>query len=365
MLRASRRASVRRRSCADDVVLPTLTDDHPRRQPRSARRAIRSTGAIPSSTTRTRSTQELERIFDICHGCRRCVSLCERVPDAVRPGRREQDQRGRRRRQVRLRQGRRPVLPVRPLLHDEVPVRSAASVERRFPAPDAARARRRNSGNGESSVPRQAAHRAPTASASWRRFPWSCRWSTRPIARRSARKVMDRTLGIAAQAALPPYAKTPLRETRAASVAWPVRDGARTPGKVAIFATCYVNYNEPGHRPRSGASSSSTTRFRTGSSSRRPAAACRSSSSATWRRCSASRTSTCRRSSRWRAQGYAILTRGAVVHAHVQAGAAAAVPGRRRREGGGRRDVRSVRVLRAARQGRAAEARSSSARSAR
>jgi len=30
------------------------------------------------------------------------------------------------------------------------------------------------------------------------------------------------------------------------SVAWPVRDGAHTPGKVAIFATCYVNYNEPG-----------------------------------------------------------------------------------------------------------------------
>jgi Fe-S oxidoreductase len=26
----------------------------------------------------------------------------------------------------------------------------------------------------------------------------------------------------------------------------PVRDGERTPGKVAIFATCYVNYNEPG-----------------------------------------------------------------------------------------------------------------------
>jgi Fe-S oxidoreductase len=30
------------------------------------------------------------------------------------------------------------------------------------------------------------------------------------------------------------------------SVAWPVKEGARTPGKVALFATCYVNYNEPG-----------------------------------------------------------------------------------------------------------------------
>jgi glycerol-3-phosphate dehydrogenase subunit C len=26
----------------------------------------------------------------------------------------------------------------------------------------------------------------------------------------------------------------------------PVKDGAQTPGKVAIYATCYVNYNEPG-----------------------------------------------------------------------------------------------------------------------
>ena len=25
-----------------------------------------------------------------------------------------------------------------------------------------------------------------------------------------------------------------------------VRDGERTPGKVAIFGTCYINYNEPG-----------------------------------------------------------------------------------------------------------------------
>jgi glycerol-3-phosphate dehydrogenase subunit C len=25
-----------------------------------------------------------------------------------------------------------------------------------------------------------------------------------------------------------------------------VRDGAKTPGKVAIYSTCYINYNEPG-----------------------------------------------------------------------------------------------------------------------
>ena len=59
------------------------------------------------------------------------------------------------------------------------------------------------------------------------------------------RKLMDKVLGIAAGAKLPPYASKRFRDTAKASIAWPVRDGARTPGKVAVFATCYVNYNEP------------------------------------------------------------------------------------------------------------------------
>jgi len=57
---------------------------------------------------------------------------------------------------------------------------------------------------------------------------------------------MQATLGVAKDAALPPYANPTLRESAPRSAAWPVRDGARTPGKVAVFTTCYVNYNEPG-----------------------------------------------------------------------------------------------------------------------
>jgi Fe-S oxidoreductase len=60
------------------------------------------------------------------------------------------------------------------------------------------------------------------------------------------RRAMDRTLGIASAAVLPTYTNARFRETAAKSVAFPVRDGARTPGRVAIFATCYVNYVEPG-----------------------------------------------------------------------------------------------------------------------
>jgi Fe-S oxidoreductase len=60
------------------------------------------------------------------------------------------------------------------------------------------------------------------------------------------RKAMQGVLGVAADAWLPPYAERRFRDAAPPSLQWPVRDGARSPGKAAIFATCYVNYNEPG-----------------------------------------------------------------------------------------------------------------------
>jgi glycerol-3-phosphate dehydrogenase subunit C len=68
-------------------------------------------------------------------------------------------------------------------------------------------------------------------------------WANRTPAMRS---VMDKTLGVAAATELPTYTSRHFREHSRRSLAWPVRNGARTPGRVAIFATCYVNYNEPG-----------------------------------------------------------------------------------------------------------------------
>jgi Fe-S oxidoreductase len=62
----------------------------------------------------------------------------------------------------------------------------------------------------------------------------------------AARGLMEKAVGIARDRRLPPYAPGRFRSNAAPSKAHPVRDGARTPGKVAIFATCYVNYNEPG-----------------------------------------------------------------------------------------------------------------------
>jgi len=60
-----------------------------------------------------------------------------------------------------------------------------------------------------------------------------------------ARKVLETTLGVHKDRELPPYAPLKFRSSAAPSSAFPAKDGKETPGKVAIFATCYANYNEP------------------------------------------------------------------------------------------------------------------------
>jgi glycerol-3-phosphate dehydrogenase subunit C len=60
------------------------------------------------------------------------------------------------------------------------------------------------------------------------------------------RSVMESTLGVDKKAWIPEYAPKTFPQLATASTAWPVKDGDKTPGKVAIYATCYINYNEPG-----------------------------------------------------------------------------------------------------------------------
>src|SRR5207245_4743114 len=61
-----------------------------------------------------------------------------------------------------------------------------------------------------------------------------------------ARAVMENLLGVDRQAWLPALATRKFRTAAPKSKEYQVRDGAKTPGKVAIYATCFVNYNEPG-----------------------------------------------------------------------------------------------------------------------
>lgn len=62
----------------------------------------------------------------------------------------------------------------------------------------------------------------------------------------AARKLMDNVLGIHADRELPEYTANKFRSSAKPNNTFPVKNGARTPGKAAIYATCYINYNEPG-----------------------------------------------------------------------------------------------------------------------
>jgi glycerol-3-phosphate dehydrogenase subunit C len=60
------------------------------------------------------------------------------------------------------------------------------------------------------------------------------------------RRIVERAIGVHRDRELPEYAHTKFRDSARANTALPVVDGKNTPGKVAVFSTCYVNYNEPG-----------------------------------------------------------------------------------------------------------------------
>jgi glycerol-3-phosphate dehydrogenase subunit C len=61
-----------------------------------------------------------------------------------------------------------------------------------------------------------------------------------------ARSVMETVLGVDKDAWLPDLASQKFRLGAASSKHHVVKNGEKTPGKVAVYATCYVNYNEPG-----------------------------------------------------------------------------------------------------------------------
>ena len=61
-----------------------------------------------------------------------------------------------------------------------------------------------------------------------------------------ARSVMESVAGVDKDAWLPELATKRFRSAAPEAKATTVKDGEKTPGKVAIFSTCYINYNEPG-----------------------------------------------------------------------------------------------------------------------
>jgi len=60
------------------------------------------------------------------------------------------------------------------------------------------------------------------------------------------RRLMESVLGVAKDRVLPDYTSRKFRSHAYPRSDIPVIDSRNSPGKAAIFATCYVNYNEPG-----------------------------------------------------------------------------------------------------------------------
>ena len=198
----------------------------------------------PEYYDRASVERELERIFEICHGCRRCVSLCNAFPtlfDLIDEGKTGEIDGvakadfGKVVDQCYLcdvcYMTKCPYVPPHPWNVDfpHLMLRAKAQKFRRGETTFRDRLLTSTDRLGKlATIPVvvQAVNKAERT----------------PI----ARKAMQKTLGIDQRRRLPPYARRRFDRVAPKAADWPVKNGPRTPGKVAIFSTCYVNYNEPG-----------------------------------------------------------------------------------------------------------------------
>ena len=188
--------------------------------------------------------KELERVFDICHGCRRCVNLCTAFPtlfDLVDSSQTlevdgvAKSDYGKVVDQCYLcdmcYMTKCPYVPPHPWNVDFPHLMLRAK---------AVRFRRHGAGLRDRLLS------ATDAMGKLAAIPVVAQAVNAVNKLPAARGLMEKTLGVHRARRLPDYASRRFRSAAAQSRATAVRDGPHTPGKVAIFATCYVNYNEPG-----------------------------------------------------------------------------------------------------------------------
>jgi len=188
---------------------------------------------------------ELERIFDICHGCRRCVSLCHAFPtlfDLIDEGKTGEvdavaktdfwkvvDQ-----------------CYLCDLCYmTKCPYVPPHQWNLDFPhtmlRAKAIKFKKGEVGMGERFLASTDVH------GQFAGIPVVVQTVNAVNGTKLARKLMDKALGVHPDAWMPSLASQRFRwSAQAQGSATVVTNGERTPGKVAIFSTCYVNYNEPG-----------------------------------------------------------------------------------------------------------------------
>ena len=188
---------------------------------------------------------EMERVFDICHGCRRCVSLCQSFPnlfdlvDATVDG---------------------EVHGVKKEAYWQVvdqcylcdlcymtkcPYTPPHAWNLDFPHL-MLRAKAIKFAKGEVGA-KEKLLASTDMHGSFAGIPIVVDVVNAINGTKFARQQMDSQLGVHPDAWMPAFAPQRFRWGRAMNnTAFVVVTGERTPGKVAIFSTCYVNYNEPG-----------------------------------------------------------------------------------------------------------------------
>jgi len=199
----------------------------------------------PDFYDESKAMAEMERVFDICHGCRRCVSLCQSFPnlfdlvDATDDG------------------------EVHGVKKDDYwkvvdqcylcdlcymtkcPYTPPHAWNLDFPhLMLRAKAIKHRKGQVKGSEQLLA---STDVHGQFAGIPIVVDIVNKVNSTKTMRGLMDSQLGVHPDAWMPSMAPQRFRWGKALNnPAFTVVNGERTPGKVAIFSTCYVNYNEPG-----------------------------------------------------------------------------------------------------------------------
>lgn len=186
---------------------------------------------------------ELERVYDICSGCRRCVNLCTAFPrlfdliDETPSGELGEVDKSRYWEVVDrcylcdlCYMTKCPYVPPHPWRVDfpHLQLRAKAVKFRKGEIPLRDKALSSTDQMGRLAT-----------------IPVVVRFVNAANKSAPVRAALDSIGGIHKERVLPEYAHARFRSHCVTDASFPVRDGAATPGKVALFATCYVNYNEP------------------------------------------------------------------------------------------------------------------------
>jgi len=198
----------------------------------------------PEFYDQTKIDAELERVFDVCHGCRRCVNLCGSFPtlfdliDDTPDGELEQVNKADYQTVVDqcylcdvCYMTKCPYVPPHPWNID-FPHLMLRQKAKNF--------------QDDKATMRDKVLSATDKMGFFAGIPIVTQAVNAVNKTGLTRLMLEGAMGVHKDAWIPDYAKKTFTQLVEKSNAFPVIDGKKTPGKVAIFATCYINYNEPG-----------------------------------------------------------------------------------------------------------------------